>query len=295
MEQNPPIRIRNPIILFKLLRNFGHLIQNLGIDFSGVNVKICAEIENYLAQYCSDSLQRFSLMCNLSKIPFDNLKNPLKKVKALKVITVLPRKQNLIHFLNEINLPNVQHVIISSLGQELPISEKGIHYKNIEYFTIRYYPRPPMDTFPFSFGNLKHFTIVGGIYINDALCECISNIKHLRTLKIMKFSILNSDSFSKLLRLQNILSNVEEMQFAFDKGMSAEVVICFLKQSRKLRKLTFHNFDFDHIKNHLYLKMLKTISSNLNDEWKVHIIDQYKNPFSDCLIHKCHVIERINN
>lgn len=57
LEANPEIMITEPIMRFRLLRNFGHMIRNLGINFNNMNVKCCAEIENYLTKYCSNSLQ----------------------------------------------------------------------------------------------------------------------------------------------------------------------------------------------------------------------------------------------
>ncbi|XP_055301006.1 uncharacterized protein LOC129567764 [Sitodiplosis mosellana] len=292
LEQNPLVFITKPIILLKLLRHFGHLIRNLGIGFSKLNMKLCVGIEIYLAKYCSDSLQRFSLICNTSKIAFKDLQKPLKKVIALKIHTVIDQKQNHIQFLNESNLPNVQHIYITN-HDGLHNSEKEIHYENIESCTIE---SLRMDKFPFSFGNLKHFTLAGNICLNDAFCQCISKIEHLKTLKIMDMLIFDSDSFRKLLELQNILSSVVEMQFSFEKGMSADAVLHFLKQSRSVRKLTIHlhNGRYRGDKTRDYFRMLQTISLNLNDEWKVYIIDPYRYPFNSIYDSECHVIEKMN-
>lgn len=262
------IFITNPIIILKLLRNFGHLIRNLGIDFGFLNAKLCAEIENYLAEYCSESLQRFSLVGNTLKIPFEHLKKPLRKVTVLIIYMVVDQKQNHIQFLIESNLPNVQYIKLYN-GTALQDSEKDIHYENLESFMFHNHG---MRKFPFSFGNLKHFILTGNIILNDAFCECISNIKHLKTLKIMDISIFSSDSFEKLLSLQNILSNVVEMQFEFEKNMSTEVVLCFLKQSRNVRKLSFHIHKlYDY--RRMLSQMMKTMLSNLSNEWKVYIMD----------------------
>lgn len=70
LEQSPKIIVTKPMLLLKLLRNFGHSIRNLGIHFRTLNDKLCIEIENYLVKYCSNSLQRLILVSK-SKLLFE--------------------------------------------------------------------------------------------------------------------------------------------------------------------------------------------------------------------------------
>lgn len=290
LEKNLEIIIENPKLLLKLLRNFGHLIKNLQIDYDVSNAKVYVGIETYLANYCSDSVQRLKIKCSGFKNSFENLQKPLNKVIALSITTTALQPLSQIRYLNEKNLPNVQHIYITYLNK-LNDSE-CVHFKNIEYFTMYTFK---IVSFPFSFGNLNHLTVYGNIVVNDSFCECISKIVYLKTLKIMSFLLLDLDSFSKMLQLQNVVSNVVEMQFECHENISHKHVFRFLKQSQQLQKLSIHlNMKSNHI-NIYKFKLLQTSLSNLHDEWRCSIKDPYKSPFVYSVYpYKCLVIERIN-
>lgn len=285
------------MIMLKLLRNFGHLIRNLAVHFSDLNIDLCAGIESYLAKYCPNSLQRLALQCHRFKIPFENLQKPLRNVTALKVYTVRDQKWDHIQFLNEINLPNVQHINLSNKGC-LQDSER-IHYEYIERF--EFVSLGTIDKFPFSFVNLKHLMLDGGIILNDELCNCINNIEHLRTLRIMEFRGVNSNSFRKLLELKNIQYNLEEVQFKRNANMLTDDILHFLKQSKKLRKYTIHSFvgnnepEYVHIIPYYFSNLLKTFPLKLGVEWKIHYNDSYENPYDMYNKYECIVIEKLPN
>lgn len=292
LKKNLQIIIENPKILLKLLRNFGHLITNLEIRYWNPNPMVYVGIETYLAKYCSDSVQRLSLKCSYrQKNPFQNVYKPLKKVIALTIILPAYETLNQIRFINGNNLPNVQRIYISNRNPKLSNSDR-IHFENIEYFTmhtIRIY------SYPFSFGNLKHFTIYGNVVVNNALCECIGEIEHLKTLKIMSFALFSIESISKMLELQNVVANVEEIQFKFHDSVSLELILRFLKQSKRLQKLSIHqDMKYSNANTiYKYSNLLQTIPSNLHDdEWKCCIKDPYKNSFSSFPTYKCLVVER---
>lgn len=278
----------------KLLRNFGHLIKDLEFCYWVKNPKVYVGIETYLSKYCSDSVQRLILICSRSKTPFENLQKPLKKVIAVTIFTAADESPNQIRFINDNNLPNVQHIHIFNNYRDQELNDSGgIHFENVEYFTMHTHQ---IKTYPFSFGNLKHFTIYGNVELNDAFCECISKIQHLKTLKIMSHLSVSIESFSKMLKLQNVVSNVEEMQFEFDDSITPDLILQFLKQSQCLQKLSIHlNMISDCTTIYKYSYLLQTIPSSLHDddEWKSEIKDPYKNPYSSTIFpHKCLVIEK---
>lgn len=285
------------MLLLKLLRNFGHLIRNLGISFRTLNDKLCIEIENYLVKYCSNSLQRLILVSK-SKLLFENLQKPFKNITALEIILVIDQNEDNIRFINESNFPNLQRIYLLNTERKLQDSEM-IHYKNIEYFCLRSSLRTMK--FPFSFGNLKHFSISGPIELNDAFCKCIGNIEHLQTLKIISFLGIRchstTDSFGKIFELKNILTNVVEMQMEFHENITPELVHRLLKQSEKLRKLSFHVHHYPELsatKHFFYFT--QTLPSNLDDKWKCYTIDPYHSPclyVTEHAIYSCFVIERI--
>lgn len=94
-----------------------------------------------------------------------------------------------------------------------------------------------------------------------------------------------TDSFRKIFELPNIVSNVVEMQMVFHNNITPELVHRFLKQSQKLRKLSFH----------ICLPAQNFI--DLNDEWKCYTIHPYERPalttYADIDVYKCFVIEKI--
>lgn len=284
------------MIMLKLLRNFGHLIRNLAVHFPDLNIDLCAGIESYLAEYCSNSLQRLALRCHRFKIPFENLPKPLRNVTGLKVYAVRDQKWEHIQFLNENNLPNVKHIHLFN-GGNLEDSE-SIHYEYIERFA---FASPcAIDKYPFSFVNLKHLMLDGGIIINDELCNCISNIEHLTTLRIMHLRRVDSNSFRKLLELKNIQCNLVEVQFKLNENMLTDDILHFLKQSKKLRKYTIHSFvgndpKYKYIIPNYFSNLLKTFPSKLGVEWKIHYNDSYENPSDMYFKHDCVVIEKLTN
>lgn len=292
MEKNPQILITNPLILFKLLRNFGHLIRNLAINFAILNVNLCAKIENYLTEYCSDSLERFTLIIHLSKIPFKNLKKPFKKITGIKIYTARDQTGYYIQFVNENNLPNIQHIFL--YNRDCLQDSENIHYENIEYFTLCSQTR--MEKIPFSFGNLKHLIICGYPIINDEICKFIGNIEHLTTLKLYLDRYESSNSFRKLLELKNIQTNVVEMECEFHQNFLVDDIYYFLKQSKKLRKFSVHQCKFS-LSEYLdyYSIVLKTIPIKLGIEWKFISIDPYRNPFKTQFKYKGFVIEKITD
>lgn len=292
LEPNPEIFILHPIKAFKLLRNFGHMIQNLGINFASFNAKVCTEIENYIAEFCCDSLQRLSLICNKHKPPFDNLQKPLKNVTALKIHMMLSQQVNHIRFINEENFPNVKYIfILSKAGQR--DSEPKIQHKNIECFTLKADCVCYIWTeFPFSFDGLKHIIVDGSIHLNDAFCEFIASIEHLQTLKIMSMHFDNYlPQLRKLLELPNVKTNIVEMQIRYEENaVSSDDIVRFLKQSPKLRKLSIHEPNFN---GYRVSSLVETVSSKLDDEWKIYNIHPYKNPFGNVFEYTCYVFEKI--
>ncbi|XP_031623438.1 uncharacterized protein LOC116340859 [Contarinia nasturtii] len=226
----------NPL---KVLRNFGHVIKNFEVDFRWLNAKLCAEIENYLVIYCSDSLQRLCVFPDRSETTFKDLQKPLEKVTYLKIIITLDQNINHIQFLNESNLPNVNKIEIYSYKfNTFGESSKKIHFENIEYF--KYYGMRS-SKYPFSFGNLKHLRIRGSCQVKDALCEFIGNVKDLKTLQLNE-GCVDADSLCKILELQNVLSNLEEIQIEclFVLKFSPGDVLRFLKHLKLLRNKRLH-------------------------------------------------------
>lgn len=261
--------------MLKLLRNFGHLVKNLGIDFLDMDSRIRDEIEKYLSIYCSGSLERFFFVCRDWSVCFENIQKPLKMLKALHIETRSDGERNRVQFMNARNLPNLQHLYIYFVN--VIAQREKIHHENIEDLSIVCFRGT--NPFPFSFETVKHLTLHAKIEVDDAFCELIGNAKHLKTLKLNScHSTWSSDSLDKLLDLQNIVLNVEELQFALkleiSRKMAIDTITRFLKQSRNLRKMKFHTVAcFNTYDTNAVGVWFKKLSSTLSGEWKSYNYD----------------------
>lgn len=138
-----------------------------------------------------------------------------------------------------------------------------------------------MYKFPFSFENLKYFCAFGFFQLNDAFCEFIGNMQHLKTLNLRKCGMFSSESLIKILELPNVSSNVVEMEIQFYKSISSEPILRFLKQSHNLKKIGFLSevesfwYDFD-----VYSNVMQNVLSNLEKEWTSYVITPNKNIYN---------------
>lgn len=115
---------KNPL---RVLRNFGNMIKNFRMNSYGISKKLFAKIGNYLAIYCADSLERIIMVDTQMKIPFKNLRKPLKKVIFLRIIIEYPGPiMGHVHIrhINERIFPNVNEIVISSGGYDFSGEKK---------------------------------------------------------------------------------------------------------------------------------------------------------------------------
>lgn len=77
--------ITSPIFTLKFLRNFGHLISDLQINFGIFNINQCEHIEQYLVKYSAKSLRFISLSCHPYKELFKNIKDPFSNAYSIKM------------------------------------------------------------------------------------------------------------------------------------------------------------------------------------------------------------------
>lgn len=78
--------ITNPKAVLQLLRNCGHLIRDLHINFALFSVPMCEKIEQYLSKYCWQSLSFLSLSCHPIRLLFSGtVDRPFANVYSLKM------------------------------------------------------------------------------------------------------------------------------------------------------------------------------------------------------------------
>lgn len=278
----------------KVLRNFGHMIKYFRVCFANVNPKLSIKIEDYLTIYCFDSLQQLSISCHKSRITFNDFRKPLKKLTDLRIIYMLTGEcviADHIQFIDEKNLPNLNKINIRS-GIDSFSGEMGkeFHFENVEYFTLCAIRE---ERYPFSFGKLKHLTIWGGCYVNDNLYKLISNIKILKTLRIIRPSnLFGPDRFHKILESKNVQSNVEEMQFPYEESISSYDILRFVNNCHYLKKLTILMCERSTEGIEKYTKFFEKISLNLGVRWTFQIINVCEHPDYGFCINICFIFER---
>lgn len=127
--EEPNICVTHPVTALKTLRNFGHLITNLHLEYMLFflpkkmpynHTKFCKFIEHYLSEYCSKSLQQISLqgnLCTSIHTILEDIHKPFYGVKAVHIEkcafgevlpfnTVFPNLQSLKLGFNAWNCPS---------------------------------------------------------------------------------------------------------------------------------------------------------------------------------------------
>lgn len=97
LQPEPTICVTHPALALKMLRNFGHLIVNLSLDYilfytpdiefnnSCGGIELIKMIEEYLAEYCSGTLCQLSLQNSDRHYPIlKDIKKQFLKVKTLQ-------------------------------------------------------------------------------------------------------------------------------------------------------------------------------------------------------------------
>lgn len=115
----PDICVTHPLMAFKILRNFGQLIPNLHVQcylFYAIEKNLgpmtMKTIENYLAEYCSDSLVDLSLEDSCYTL-FEGMEKPFTFLKTL-------------------------HIDLCVLGEQLPFNKLFPNLQNLKLGFNRY-------------------------------------------------------------------------------------------------------------------------------------------------------------
>lgn len=299
-------KLWHPSMPLKILRNFGWLLRKLDIRFSAFNINICDQIEYYLAEYCSESLNQLSIDANYSRSSSGNLHKPLMGVTHLNIYIMGFKESNIILNIKE-NLPALKYVHIYGFNNYDRFEK--LHFNGIDYFKFETDPisfmMSNMSKYPFSFDTLKHLKFKARVELNDDWFNFVRNLKqHLTTLQIMgvKFDKEHPiDFFAKILETHNFLPKIEELQVELLPYMCPRNILRFLEQSRNLKKLMLNRYKSKYTYLPIIipeddLKILKTIVSNLGAEWKYHIIYPFlKKPLTYYIPFECYVIERITD
>lgn len=272
-ESAKVVGISNPTTALKLLRNFGHLFEDLAIDFNTFNNVLCGQIELYLGKYCSASLQRMSFRCNSVRTALDGLQTPLINLNLLRI--EIGSEQHPDFGRLNAYLPMLRFLYVHNHSNHLAYLE-NTHFDNVEFFGLKLF-QESCTALPFSFNKLKYFyqnsNYGAGIILNKHFCETFSSAKHLTELELNRISSICDNSFAEILQSENFLTNIEEITVHINEDISPKSVIRFLNESKSLKKFTFYrcyNTDQAH------LNFMKTIKSLLNDKWTINCMRKEK-------------------
>lgn len=155
----PVICVSHPVMPLKLLRNFGHLITNLHIDYSLFYLRniytlenphyvypyvfpLCKEIDHYLEEYCSESLREISFQSScltFTHIMLEEVQKPFNNVKM--VHTQCCRFRDVLPF-NKV-FPNL-HTLKLGMNQYIKSSAIRVHFPSVEnlWFFDRAFQNP---------------------------------------------------------------------------------------------------------------------------------------------------------
>lgn len=282
--------INNVGMALKFLRNVGYLFPQLHVNFHSSTSIQCAQIECYLSDYCSESLEKLSMCCTRDKAVFDGISRPLIKLKHLKIKIEYRYHPKILRCLNE-KTPNLQSLYLrGALGLTYDSRLPFVHFDNVEVFTLD--EANIQRALPFSFSNLKHFNIFGNVCIHQG-DDCLRIISEAENLKSIHLDCFNyTSSICALFEFQNFLNCVEVVTLKLWSFESPKSIFRFLNRSKYLRMLVFNVYDYFFFKKGYanFIKQLRSLS-RYSIAWKMNV-----GPNTDA--NECNykiIFERISN
>lgn len=151
---------------------------------------------------------------------------------------------DLIRYAND-HLPKLEHLSLYDLPNAFfQDNQNVIHLNNVAYFShdsnfpyFASYSGDKMCSFPFSFSNLRKCCILN-LSLNQNTLNSLAKIEDLKILKLKKWQD-EGNFMKKLLKLPNLLKNVEELDLGDTGHVDIEFIIRFLRQSQSIIKCIF--------------------------------------------------------
>lgn len=136
-QSEPVICVSHPLFAVKMLRIFGHLIVNLSVDYHLFylgDTKPMNMMEDYLAEYCSQTLYQLSIQnSTLIHEALEDMQKPLTGVKTLQIQYCTFGK----NFTFNKVFPNLQ-TLKSGSNSYLYSSVIIAHHPTLKHLTIRF-------------------------------------------------------------------------------------------------------------------------------------------------------------
>lgn len=273
------IKIQHLKVILKLLRHFGHLIQNLKIHYNYLPNNKVSHIYKFVNMYCSETLQQLHMINSYENL-FNQLTKPFKKVENLTLRGKFDRLSTCELSFNEV-FPAIRTMALDmvNVADMSWIDQKFPHLEHLKMF----------------------------IWGNNETSECfqestaktlIQNNPQIRSLMLrhatpifLKF-ISNELPDLRALELHSFNdSNEGNLEIVFDK-------VTVFKMQHGLqsvpKNVTFHNLEefqtdgfpkrcskwFELIEHHKSLKRLNVIQRCLDDEDISKIASQNLTEFS---------------
>lgn len=166
----------------------------------------------------------------------------------IRSISIYQCSLNLLAMINEkltrLESPEVSHVDVFSIYRG-----EDIHFKHLKRFTLKYGVEVN-ERIPLMMTNLEEFKYPGSI---DRWFEIIMQNKHMKKLTIDNLNNV------QLMRIVNELEELEEITMSYQSENSANDVVRFIETGKHLKKIVFHEVNFD----------IEQITQQIGLEWKI--------------------------
>lgn len=206
----------------------------------------------------------------------EDIKEVLKMNPQLERLTICPIYYiELIRWINEW-LPKLRYLQMKCLPIEFYAEDLvPIQLDHIVNFSLHVGIESLPWDIPFLFEKLEKFLLFGGLWMSQKCLDFFARMKHLKQLTILGWygDEHNIDTFFKL---ENILSNVEELHFSWIDQISSNCILQFLEGTKSLTKMTINVNETK--------PTIDIVSKKLNDGWQMR----------EGLFNRQYIIERIS-
>lgn len=247
-------KLRMELCIFGSDLRLNNIFPNLSILNLGQN---WYEIGSRAIRINLHSVRDLTIQAN--KFEETDIKELIKLNPQLERLEIYPiYSVELIAWINDC-LPKLRSLELGGLPQEFYGVLRLDHIVNLSL----HIDVTPLRKIPFVFRKLENLLVVGSLRINEKCLDFFGNIQHLKVLTILGW-YGDMHNMRKFFELNNILSNVEELNFDWIESISSECILRFLQQSHALSKLTI-NVN----KAHENTTTINALKGKLDTEWKI--------------------------
>lgn len=205
------------------LRCFGAKITDLLVDCSGISSEHCGYVDQYISEYCADTLTNI-VFIGKPQFSRELFRKPFKHVTSVTFSEVsLTNQQS--HFVNWLpNLRRLELIEVEILANDESLIEMS--FPHLEYLSITIAPK----------------RLMGHLTYNQAMNFLNAN-RHLRSLKIgsfyvMDIGIIKNENANELMQFANQHPLIDDLDMRASV-FSADYAIAVFHQWNSLKRFGF--------------------------------------------------------